>query len=302
MSRRRRSGRSLHQDSLAEPLPLPRHTNLPFFAYGLLKPGELAYGQIERFVDEEPIKSTVAGGLWVRDGLPLLSPGGEHTVRGRLVRFHAHRAAEAYRKICAFEPGNHYQWKEVTVLETRERAWALVGIEPSRASVYDHDGEWTVRKDPVLSEGLGVVLETTDRLAREDFPGGSYPFDWSWLFRLQMAYLFLWTIIERYAALSYGPTLEPGQKRTKLGEDPAFGRALKRMVNRTHRVYDSRNPGSYADLNPNQPGPSIRYYYFVRNNVTHRGKGAEKDGETMQRSLSELVEVFHSVLEERIRL
>ena len=43
-------------------LPLPKDVTLPYFSYGLLKPGELAHKQIARFVDGRPVDATVAAG------------------------------------------------------------------------------------------------------------------------------------------------------------------------------------------------------------------------------------------------
>ncbi len=156
------------------------------------------------------------------------------------------------------------------------------------------------RLDPVLATGLSVVKEVSDRDAREEFASAPPDkFDWPRLFRLQMAYLFLWTTIERYAALRYGPALEPMQKVNKFGEDATFGRALKRVVTRTGRIYDSRNPKNHASLDPERPVNSARYYYYVRSNLSHRGKGAWNDGEIVRRSLLELQEIVRHVLEVR---
>ncbi len=117
-----------------------------------------------------------------------------------------------------------------------------------------------------------------------------------------MTYLFLWTIIERYASLAYGPPLEPMQKAKRLGEDPAFQGALRRVVTRVERVYDSRDPTNHGDLDPARGRASAKYYYYVRSNLSHRGKGAHKDGEIIRLSLLELQAIVGLVLEERIGL
>ena len=124
-------------------------------------------------------------------------------------------------------------------------------------------------------------------------------FDWSRLFQLQMGYLLLWTAIERYCALSYGPNLDPMEKVRMLGHDPTFIRALTR-VSRNERVFDSRDPGDRAILDPQQPSSSAKYYYLVRNNLSHRGKGAWKDGEIIRQSLLELLDIFQIVLQDRL--
>lgn len=290
-------------DKSDEPKPLdpPKRTDLPYFAYGLFKPGELAYGQIADFLEGAPVEEQVPGALYVRDGLPLLSPGGRDPVIGYLLRFREDKVKEAYAKICAFEPRKHYRWETVRLEKTGATANALLGSSPEKGSIRDEEGVWAGRRDPVLATGLAVVREVSDRDAREEFASAPPDdFDWPRLFRLQMAYLFLWTIIERYAMLRYGPTLGPMQKVRKFGEDPAFERALKRVVTRRGRVHDSRNPKNHASLDPEHPINSAKYYYYVRSNLSHRGKGAYNDGEIVRCSLLELQEVVGLVLEERL--
>lgn len=52
---------------------MPPRVELPFFAYGLLMPGELAHGLIEELV-ERSVASFAEGALYARDGLPLFDP------------------------------------------------------------------------------------------------------------------------------------------------------------------------------------------------------------------------------------
>lgn len=289
-----------HRQAPPRPLGMPERSDLPYFAYGLFKPGELAHGQVKPLLHGVPEEAWVSGALYIRDGLPLLKLGGMDYVQGYLMRFRD--PEEAYAKISAFEPKKHYKWStdEVRVRDTGELVNVLLGRSPERASVHDEEGEWTGRRDPVLTTGLTVVGEVADRLAREEFV--PYSFDWRRLFQLQMAYLFLWTVVERYAALSYGPTLEPMDKVRMLGEDPAFVRALEQVVTREDRVYDSRNPRNRADLNPKRASSSADYYYYVRSNLSHRGKGAWKDGEIVRKSLLELYDAVHLIMKERIGL
>jgi gamma-glutamylcyclotransferase (GGCT)/AIG2-like uncharacterized protein YtfP len=284
-------------------LGLPEYTDLPYFAYGLFKPGELAHGQVDAFLDGVPVEAWVPGALYVRDGLPLLKLGGMDTVHGYLLRFREGEAEEAYTRISTFEPRKHYRWDTAKLGETNETANALLGRSPEKGSIRHEEGDWTGRRDPVLTRGLPVVHDVAAKQAQEEFHSAPPDrFDWPRLFRLQMAYLFLWTIIERYAALAYSPTLEPMEKVKKLGEDPAFQRALSQVVSREQRVYDSRDPTNYADLDPERGRCSAEYYYYVRSNLSHRGKGAWNDGEIVRRSLLELQEIVRQVLEERMGL
>ena len=120
-----------------------------------------------------------------------------------------------------------------------------------------------------------------------------------------MAYLFLWTIIERYASLSYGPALKPEQKVEEFGEEHAFEQALKRVVIRKSKkpLYDSQDPEmDAAYLDPASSASSVKYYRRVRNNLTHRGKGAWNDCEIVRCSLLELQEIVRLVLVKRMGL
>ena len=287
--------------SRPEALDPPRRTDLPYFAYGLFKPGELAHWQVEPLLDGHPLPVLVPGTLFVRDGLPLLKLGGAATISGYVLFFRGKRAAEAYAKISAFEPRKHYRWDEVQLEVTGQVANVLVGRRPELGSALIKTEEWTVRQDPVLAEGLAAVGKVSDLHGRDEF--ASVPeqgLDWARLFKLQMAYLFLWTVIERYTALAYGPALNPSARIRCLGEDAAFERALQEVVTRRHEVYDSRNPGGRSVLDPDRPVSTAKYYYAVRSNLSHRGKSAWQDGETTRQSLNELLAVMRTVLQESL--
>jgi len=51
---------------------VPDDNTLPYFAYGLFKPGEPLSRFIRDLVDGTPSPATTSGSLPVRDGLPLL--------------------------------------------------------------------------------------------------------------------------------------------------------------------------------------------------------------------------------------
>lgn len=291
------------QDPSTVGLNLPDAVDLPFFAYGLFKPNELAHQQIQKFINGEPATAYVRGALWIRDGLPLLKPDGPDIVSGYLLHFRNDNAGEAYGVISRFEPKEQYYWEEIALGSPKGKANVLVGRKPEVASIKYDGGEWSCRHDPVFTFGLDIVREAADKFGNREFrfdPPDS--FDWPRLFRLQMAYLLLWSAIERYASLCYGPQLDPMEKLKRLGGDPAFMSALRQEVTRTERVYDSRDPDDHADLNPQCGISSAKYYYFVRNNLSHRGKGTWKDGEIIRQSLNELCSIFRLVLKKRLSL
>jgi gamma-glutamylcyclotransferase (GGCT)/AIG2-like uncharacterized protein YtfP len=150
-------------------LGLPEHTDLPYFAYGLFKPGELAHGQVDALLDGVPVEAWVPGALYVRDGLPLLKPGGMDTVHGYLLRFRQDKSEEAYATISAFELRKHYRWGTLKLGETNETANTLLGRRPEKGSIRHEEGDWTGRRDPVLTRGLPVVHDVAAKQAQEEF-------------------------------------------------------------------------------------------------------------------------------------
>jgi len=55
-------------------------------------------------------------------------------------------------------------------------------------------------------------------------------------------------------------------------------------------------PEEALRLDPTDPTESIKYYYQVRCNLSHRGKAAYNDGETVRKSLRELQCIFKDIL------
>jgi hypothetical protein len=121
-------------------------------------------------------------------------------------------------------------------------------------------------------------------------------FDWPRLFRLQMAYLLLWSAIERYTALCFGPDLKPLDRVKLLGEQPLFKESLAQVLQREDKVVDSRDSKHSFRLSAANPLSSCKYFYQVRCNLGHRGKGAWSDGEKVRLALNELLRIFELIL------
>ena len=193
---------------LGPPVDLSR----PLFAYGLLKPGELAFSLLEPFVCSRD-RARACGTLWLRDGIPLFDPDTYGQVGGWLLRFDPPRLGEAWEAVCSFEPAKQYKWAVVHAHSGAKviDANVLVGRRIRTGSAGENVQQWSAARDPVFAEGLDEV----ERLAEEAAPNGGVrpqpdtPELWSSFFRLQAAYLLLWSIIERYTALRFGPGLDP---------------------------------------------------------------------------------------------
>ncbi|MBZ5555587.1 MAG: hypothetical protein LAO21_23010 [Acidobacteriia bacterium] len=114
-----------------------------------------------------------------------------------------------------------------------------------------------------------------------------------------MAYLLLWSILERYTSLRYHLAGEAMGKVQNLAQEPAFDRALRREVKGQRTIYRVDNPANEKKVKLSPSGSAkkaLEYYYQVRCNVTHRGKGAGRDIETMYLSTRELLAITREVI------
>lgn len=93
----------------------------------------------------------------------------------------------------------------------------LVGRYPKKDSCACEDAEWYGWNDPLFTAALDVVEETLE----------SQNFEWNLkpLFRLQMAYLLLWSSIERYVSLRYHLGDRVTEKVGHLANEAAFVKA-----------------------------------------------------------------------------
>jgi hypothetical protein len=114
-----------------------------------------------------------------------------------------------------------------------------------------------------------------------------------------MAYLLLWSAIERYASLRWGFGGGPAQRVKKLAREPAFVRALQQHAEPGALFYRADNRGSSPlRLDPEEPSQAIDFYYQVRSNITHRGKAAHDELSLVLGFLTELSAIFRDLLAE----
>jgi gamma-glutamylcyclotransferase (GGCT)/AIG2-like uncharacterized protein YtfP len=280
-------------------LPLPADLTLPLFVYGVFKPGELCHHRVRPFLAEPPVNDRVPGALYVRDGLPLVILGdAQNGASGFVLTFSSEKSSDAYQQISDFEPRAQYRWDTVQTLDRNLKVNVLVARSPSKGHPEPfEEGSWSHLHDPVFREGLNLVGEVLRKSGKKPFQSAPpHAFEWDRFFRLQMAYLLLWAAVERYTALAFGPNVDPNDRVKKLGASPEFQRAVAVAVSRTGIVSDSRDPSTTYRIDRNTPDEAALYYYQIRSNLSHRGKGAWNDGELVRTSLCELLKIFRSVL------
>jgi hypothetical protein len=295
MMLRERIGESLIEEDSSIGPP-PSQTSLPMFVYGFLKPGELSYSIIQDLVVEsKSIKTTVTGELWIRDGLPLLVETNGESIEGYLL---FPKTDEFYKKVGTFEPKSQYAWKEIAEGKAPCRAWVLVGRQHHKGGAPTRERSFSSRKDNVLLMAPSIVRQTlrhsqdiaSDEEAQHDFEvRNALSF-----FELQMAYMLLWSILERFTSLRYGPWLSPMAKLRSLALDNAWQQALlgvRQFVNSEFdwTVYDSRGPSRPYRIAVDEPLESLKYFYQFRSNLSHRGKAIIRDAERLGRAANILM-------------
>ena len=203
----------------------PNNTKLPFFAYGIFGKGELAFLSIMDLVKDVDGSASVKGHLRLRDGLPILNsdldPDDQADVVGSLIYFKDNHSIEAYERINRLEPDKQYIWMET---ETKQNIKCnyLIGKDPMKGSVPADEG-WNGKDDPLFTDALEVIEETLDD--NKGLDRGFKP-----MFKLQMAYLLLWSAIERYASLRYHIGGKPWDKIKHIADDDIFKELLHENV------------------------------------------------------------------------
>jgi len=267
-------------------MELPPNITLPFFAYGIFRPGQLAFHRVKKLVKETRAQSTIRGTLRLRDGLPIIDPTGHSEIQGDVLIFEPNAQADAYQRIIDIEPDKHYRW-DVSI-SNGIQVNVLFGKSPQNGSI-EYDGQWDGRNDPLFTSALEVVEETLQ--ANSEFSWNLKP-----LFCLQMAYLLLWSSIERYVSLKYHLGSRVTHKVDFLAQESAFAEALQQAVKNKREVFRADKPQEKFVLDPNNPKESLDYYYQIRSNITHRGKAVVRDYDKLKDSLSELSAIFRQVL------
>lgn len=91
-------------------------TTLPFFAYGVFKPGEIAFPRIASFVenviefDNDNNRIFIPYKLFERDGIPTVFEENKGKTYGSIIKFYDNDAKEAYDIIRKVESKTFYKW------------------------------------------------------------------------------------------------------------------------------------------------------------------------------------------------
>lgn len=289
--------------ALLEP---PARMELPLFDYGLLKPDGLAYDHLlaELSPQVQPARLD-SGALRNRDGLPLLDPEGEGGVEGVLLSFSSDQQRQAYSAVCGFAPRQHYRWLSVSVSLDGGGAVianALLGRHPDRGSADEWFHSWSAPAEPVFRFGMHAVRQLGLQHAAGSFPalGDDNPALWERFYGLHSAHGLLWSAVERFSALAFGPA-EPALNRLyRLGDEARFRESvISAGVTPSRKTPDSRDPQRSRRVRADGSG-AMYSWEAVRSSVGHVGATAFHEGIVVRRALVELHDTFRLLLLSRL--
>ena len=272
----------------------PDDTTLPFFAYGIFKPGQLAYSKIKNHVYEHIDDIEINYEMMIRDGVPILidRKSDYHQTRGSLITFKEGREEKAYGYISETILRKLYEWQTIEI--DGKPVNILFGVDPRNGSNYIEDPHERVsfngKNDPFFHEAVDMIERNLNSI--------EFSWDIENFFELQMNYMLLWSAIERYCKLKYDVSNAEGDYLKELSNDEVFINAFE-SVNPNGRgpIYAAKNASPFY-YNKSRPNYIINYYYTIRCNVAHRGKEPENSTDKLISSLKDLLKIFKKMIDD----
>lgn len=266
------------------------NTKLPFFSYGIFRPGEIPFIGIINFIDKIE-KLTIKGNIQIRDGVYLFSDEFEDDVNGFLIYFKTNLSESAYDFIKSLEHEKIFRW-DIKQDENSNPFNLLLGKSPNKGSesIKELDYNYSTTKDPYFTTGLSMLKEFKLPECDSALRGS---------FDIQMRYMFLWTIIERFTFLRYSFGMKATSRVNLLADNEHFIRGLKKYVKKERNIINTQDL-SNRKLILDDPEQAIKYYYQVRSNLTHRGKGIPQDYDILKECYEELYNIINFVIENTI--
>lgn len=274
-------------------LDLPHDTALPFFAYGIFKPGQIAYFKIKYHVYSHCDNTEINYEMKIRDGVPILidNENEHYTTQGSLITFKEGHEKKAYLNICNGLLKKLYCWKTIEI--EGKPVNVLFGVNPDNGSNYIEDDQerecFNGKNDPFFNEAVRLIERNLNSI--------EFSWDIENFFRLQMNYMLLWSAIDRFTALKYNmPT--NSRNYQKFSKERAFKMGITKYKDEHHTPVYSTDDLKIHKFNADDPYETVFYYYTFRCNVVHRGKVMHGDYHMLKTAAMELLEIFKNVLKD----
>ena len=272
-------------------LDLPNDTTLPFFAYGIFKPGQIAYSKIRNHVDETINNIEINYEMKQRDGVPILinKEKDYFQTKGSIITFKEGRSKKAYDIISKTLLRKLYEWETIKI--SGKYVNVLFGVNPDNGSNFIEGHEESInfdgKNDPFFKDAIELI--------EKNLYSNENHRDIDSFFELQMNYMLLWSAIDRYSKLKYNRKKE-SWNHERFAKEKAFKEGIRKYEDDHHRPVYSTNDLRMHKFNADNPAETIEYYYTLRCNVVHRGKAFISDYSMLKKAAEELLEIFKEVL------
>lgn len=282
-------------------VPVPKNNiEYPFFAYGIFKPGQLAFSKIEKYVDEICYNS-INYQMYIRDGVPVIGDEEKEIFKtyGYLIKFKKGREKKAYKIISNTESFDLYEWAEIK--SGAVDCKVLIGKSLEKGNPYLEPGEveFNGHNDPLFNEALELIDGYLIEMRIFNRRGGISE-EIKNFFVLQMHYMLLWAAIDRFSSLKYNQE-KISQNNYCFSQDPVFINTLEKLNVEKRNIFTTDNLFKY-ELTDEKSNWAINYYYKVRCNIVHRGKTISNDYMDVFDSMKELSEIFKEVLKDTFNI
>jgi len=173
------------------------------------------------------------------------------------------------------------------------RVNVLRGRHPDRGIADEWFSSWSASEDPLLAFGMVHVRRAALACATAAFPTtGDDAAMWERFYSLQAALLVLWSAVERFTALAYGPAQSALDRTWRLGDDPRFRTSvLAAGVTPSAKTADSRDPTRARRIREDGSGAMFSWD-STRHLIAHPGRTASAEGVLLRRSLIDLHDAF----------
>ncbi|MGY4884881.1 MAG: hypothetical protein ACP5NZ_04860 [Nanobdellota archaeon] len=163
--------------------------------------------------------------------------------------------------------------------------------------------EWSCDTDPYFREGFEILEE----MRKSNTPKilCSTQDSTKRFLQLNMAYMLLWSMIDRYVTLRYHMLNRISDSEDsdylEIANDKVFQKESDSFSPSRNKIFKSNSPDNYQyynkrnDSDENNYKNRLKYFHQIRNNIVHRGKAYNNDIKLVYESLNGLLKIYKKV-------
>ena len=272
------------------------------FVYGTLKEGEIAFNQIKNMVAKVSPAKLIDYQIGIEDNLPKIFEQKGSLVNGELIQPKESHSEKFFKTVQDYEGSLYYKVPvqvEIAGSAIDTSTYVAYG-EPGRGFTKLEESAWYSRKYPYFSEYFPMLFEQIKILGNESHLNDSDGNYWKYMDKLQGHYLNLIIFLENYSLLVFGSSrsLGPNGRLTMLGETKEWLLAFHRVENKIgimpQEVSVARSPSQ--KFNNSDAQTAIKFFYQIRNNISHQGKSSPADLDIIYNALKDLSLIIRELL------